>query len=109
MKNDFTIATIHRIIIMFSWSKMYSILRFMVLKETKVFRHNTPDNAVIITIIPCPQIISANMNPDEIQISSLKVPLLKDVVIAKICPRVCSVLKYATTKFKKESNTIKQK
>ena len=64
---------------------------------------NKPDSAVIITIIPCPHIISANMNPEEIQISSLNVPLLKDVVIAKICPRVCSVLKHVTTKCKKRT------
>ena len=52
-----------------------------------------PESAVIITIIPCPQMNSANINPEEIQISSLNVPLFIEVVIAKICPRVCSALK----------------
>ena len=57
------------------------------------FKSTIPDRAVIITIIPWPHINSANMNPEEIQISSLKVPLLTEDVMAKTCPKVCSVLK----------------
>ena len=49
---------------------------------------------MIITIIPCPDITSANMNPEEIQMSSLKGILFSVLVIEKMCPRACSVLKY---------------
>ena len=59
---------------------------------------------MIVTIIPWPHINSASINPEEMQISSLKVPLFIEVVMAKICPRVCSVLETMNMQYIKESN-----
>ena len=62
--------------------------------NTFVVKNNIPESAVITTIIPCPQITSANMNPEEIQIFSLNGILFTALVMEKMCPRACSVLKH---------------
>ena len=58
---------------------------------------HVPDSAVVPTITPWLPINSANINPTEMQMSSLKVALLTDEVIANTCPRVCSVLEVQLT------------
>ena len=61
--------------------------------ETK---NEIPESAVIIAIIPCPLITSANINPEDIQMFSLKGILFTILVMEKMCPRACSVLKHRT-------------
>ena len=51
-----------------------------------------PDSAVTMIIIPWLHTTSANMNPEEMQMSSLNVPLFNAVVTAKMWPSSCSVL-----------------